>query len=224
LAELDDPRTSENRLKLAKSYLEEAKSYLEELVHSIRDMTGDTVVGVDTAEPGSEGTAVWQYKPMTSEEVIRRLMDMPDPRDPNGVSWLAHGEMPEIKRNDSHTISEVGNALLGKSLVTPLEAPVPNGGRPIWEMVVEDMKARVIGDMRERDKFGRDKYGVPLQAFNGRPTIIDLYQEALDITVYIRAEIEERAILERELKDAKEEIALLKSRIAELSPLSGETL
>jgi hypothetical protein len=70
--------------------------------------------------------------------------------------------------------------------------------------------------MKARDKFGRDKYGVPLQAFNGRPMLTDLYQELLDATVYVRGEIEEREAFLRELGVAKELIAELTLRNAEL--------
>lgn len=62
--------------------------------------------------------------------------------------------------------------------------PVPNAGRPIWELVVEDMK--------ERDRVGRERYGTPLQAGNGRDALVDLYQELLDACVYIRQVIVER--------------------------------
>ena len=61
---------------------------------------------------------------------------------------------------------------------------VPNTSRPIWELVVEDMK--------ERDKVGRQRYGTPLQAHNGRDALVDAYQEALHLCVYLRQVIEER--------------------------------
>lgn len=69
-------------------------------------------------------------------------------------------------------------------------APTPTGGRPIWELVVEDMK--------ERDQAGRQKYGTPLQAHNGRRPLVDAYQEVLDLAVYLRQEIEERRTRKQE--------------------------
>lgn len=56
--------------------------------------------------------------------------------------------------------------------------------RPVWELVVEDMHAR--------DQLGRKRYGVPLQAGNGRDSLRDAYEEALDLVVYLRQAIEER--------------------------------
>ena len=53
-----------------------------------------------------------------------------------------------------------------------------------WRLVIEDMK--------DRDRIGREKYGTPLQPHNGRDSLVDAYQEALDLCVYLRNEIEER--------------------------------
>lgn len=62
--------------------------------------------------------------------------------------------------------------------------PIPTPGKPIWELVV--------ADMQERDRVGRARYGTPLQAHNGRDALVDAYQEALDLVVYLRQAIEER--------------------------------
>lgn len=62
--------------------------------------------------------------------------------------------------------------------------PVRNDGPAIWPLVIEDM--------RERDRVGRERYGTPLQAHNGRDALVDAYQEALDLAVYLRQAIEER--------------------------------
>ena len=67
--------------------------------------------------------------------------------------------------------------------------PKENDSTPIWELVIQDMM--------ERDRIGRARYGTPLQAWNGRDALVDLYQELLDACVYIRQEIEERKIKEQ---------------------------
>lgn len=72
---------------------------------------------------------------------------------------------------------------------------VPNLSRPIWELVIEDIGVR--------DAVGRKKYGTPLQAGNGRDALVDAYQEALDLVVYLR-----QAIEERELQSANAEMLL----------------
>ena len=70
------------------------------------------------------------------------------------------------------------------SLNEPQPEPIRNEERPVWELVVEDMK--------QRDHVGALKYGMRLTAHNGRDPLVDAYQEALDLAVYLRQEIEER--------------------------------
>lgn len=62
--------------------------------------------------------------------------------------------------------------------------PIPNENPSCWDLVMADMAAR--------DRLGRERYGTPLQAGNGRDALVDAYQEALDQAVYLRKEIEER--------------------------------
>jgi hypothetical protein len=50
----------------------------------------------------------------------------------------------------------------------------------------------VIQDMAARKALGIQRYGTPLQAHNGRDALLDAYQEALDLCVYLRQAIEER--------------------------------
>lgn len=64
--------------------------------------------------------------------------------------------------------------------------PIPNASIPIGELVVNDI--------RERMEIGRERYGVYLQANNGRDALIDAYQEALDLAHYLRQMIEERNV------------------------------
>lgn len=55
-----------------------------------------------------------------------------------------------------------------------------------------DMWLEVIKDMEARRLHGIKKYGVPVQPHNGRDPLVDAYQEALDLCVYLRQAIEER--------------------------------
>jgi hypothetical protein len=70
------------------------------------------------------------------------------------------------------------------SLSNPEPNPKPNNLPAVWELVMHDMA--------ERDETGRHKYGTPLQPFNGRDALVDAYQEALDLVVYLRQAIFER--------------------------------
>lgn len=54
----------------------------------------------------------------------------------------------------------------------------------IWPIVIREMDAR--------DQLGRERYGVPLTANNGRDALWDAYEEALDLCAYLRQAIYER--------------------------------
>lgn len=85
------------------------------------------------------------------------------------------------------------------NLIEEQPAPIANGGRPIWDLVMLDVREHfggptaelVLADMRERDRIGRERYGTPLQANNGRNALVDAYQEALDLAVYLRQDLAE---------------------------------
>ena len=74
-------------------------------------------------------------------------------------------------------------------LVAPEPAPQHNDRPAVWKMVIADMEAR--------DAFGVAKYGMHLQPSNGRDALVDAYQEALDLVVYLR-----QAIYERDTKES----------------------
>lgn len=74
---------------------------------------------------------------------------------------------------------------MSKNLSNYEPDPIKTDERPVWELVIEDM--------RQRDNEGRAKYGTPLQASNGRDALVDAYQEVLDLAVYLRQEIERRS-------------------------------
>lgn len=67
--------------------------------------------------------------------------------------------------------------------VTNQHAPTPSSG-DCWRLVIEDMEAR--------RRLGIARYGTPLQPHNGRDALVDAYQEALDLAVYLRQAIAER--------------------------------
>jgi hypothetical protein len=93
-----------------------------------------------------------------------------------------------------------------KSVVVAQKAPKKNKTPAMWDLVMADIK--------ERDKNGKAKYGVRLQAFNGRDATIDAYQEVLDLIVYFRQLVEEK----------KELVTFLKSLLIENHQDSMRTL
>jgi len=59
------------------------------------------------------------------------------------------------------------------------ELPDPKPGK----QVVLD---QVLQDLRDRAEKGKKKYGTFLETFNGRSALMDAYQEALDLVMYLR--------------------------------------
>ena len=62
--------------------------------------------------------------------------------------------------------------------------PVPNDRSSVQGMVRQDLELR--------EQVGIQRYGTPLQAFNGRDALRDAYEEALDLACYLRQLISER--------------------------------
>ena len=51
----------------------------------------------------------------------------------------------------------------------------------------------VISDIGKRIEKGAAEYGEPLTTHNGRDALVDAYEEALDLSLYLRQQIAERA-------------------------------
>lgn len=50
----------------------------------------------------------------------------------------------------------------------------------------------IVKDMTDRREHGIKKYGTELMTNNGRDALVDAYQEALDLVVYLKQELMER--------------------------------
>lgn len=95
-----------------------------------------------------------------------------------------------------------------------VQAPPTGIGEDVFTLVAEDIKAEVgrgalwgldghdqppnvqlaqqiIDDLQARLELGVKKYGVRLQTNNGRNALLDAYQEALDLIMYLRQRIAE---------------------------------
>ena len=74
----------------------------------------------------------------------------------------------------------------------PGDQPLPkaNRGPSIHKMVIADIEARM--------ELGISRYGVALQAHNGRDVLQDIYEEILDAAVYIKTEMVQRSMSKEE--------------------------
>jgi len=62
--------------------------------------------------------------------------------------------------------------------------PVKNSLNPVWR--------KVMADLTERAEVGKKRYGTYLQPNNGRDALLDAYQEAQDLVMYLAQLIMER--------------------------------
>lgn len=75
-------------------------------------------------------------------------------------------------------------------LNAPQPAPTAGEGDEVWPLIFAN-EALVLpdwlkADMKARHEMGVKKYGTPLRVWNGRDCVIDAYQEALDLAVYVQ--------------------------------------
>lgn len=79
-------------------------------------------------------------------------------------------------------------------------APEPTGGESMHDLVAGDLTIWwpegagvewMRAELAERKRIGLDRYGTVLQAGNGRDALVDAFQEALDLTVYLRQALAE---------------------------------
>lgn len=59
----------------------------------------------------------------------------------------------------------------------------------------EQVLPHVMADMAARIAKGADEYGEPLTTFNGRDALQDSYEEALDLALYLKQALMERAAI-----------------------------
>lgn len=86
----------------------------------------------------------------------------------------------QLERTD-HFVYEPRTQRTGLNKEEP--APKPSEHPAVWGLVIKDMQ--------DRDHFGAQKYGQRLKPHDGRNTLVDAYQEVLDLAVYLRKKIYE---------------------------------
>lgn len=63
--------------------------------------------------------------------------------------------------------------------------PAPQPGK-------QNVADLVMADIQDRVEAGLQKYGTKLQTHNGRDALMDAYQEAIDLVMYLRQAMAER--------------------------------
>lgn len=71
------------------------------------------------------------------------------------------------------------------------------GDQPLPTQGQENVSQAVIRDLDARIVLGIQRYGRPLETFNGRDALRDAYEEALDLVHYLKQAMMERDALKR---------------------------
>jgi hypothetical protein len=123
-------------------------------------------------------------------------------------------------------LSRLKNLELDMSAATPEPKPVPNNHPAIADVVAaelvalhEPMAREVATDVMARKAFGLAKYGTPLQPFNGRNTLNDLYQELVDAVKYARVALYEASYLKAQTREAEDIYESLRDLTIEVKTL-----
>jgi len=104
------------------------------------------------------------------------------------IESLGSAENFKLIRSQVYGATEQSGPDLNAEEPMPTKSELP----AVWDLV--------ISDMRSRDQIGEARYATRLQPFNGRDVLVDAYQEALDLAVYLR-----QAIYERDQPQAEKE-------------------
>lgn len=90
--------------------------------------------------------------------------------------------------------------LYGRPTTAAVPEPPPSGGMQcVVDELLDDIARRggdyktLLGDFLARDRMGLEKYGTRLMTRDGRNSLMDAYQEALDQAVYLK-----KCLLEKE--------------------------
>lgn len=82
------------------------------------------------------------------------------------------------------------------------------------------IQSRVRTDLEHREQVGIQRYGSPLQPFNGRDALRDLYEELLDGACYARQAMEERD--ERQRHPVRYVIGVREDGVTEIQPVAAD--
>jgi hypothetical protein len=101
---------------------------------------------------------------------------------------------------------------MGMDTVDPtLAQPAPTGdGESVTDAMIDDLVKRREG--------GKVKYGCELKTNNGRDSLVDAYQEALDLCLYLRQKIMEKSTSDNEaallqVRTARNKVNLLRTQL-----------
>lgn len=143
--------------------------------------------------------AAEEFLDVLGTEVVS--MDPTNPAATVPIEIVVEGA-DEEEGEESTTITPIEPTISLASDATVAEPrPIGGTGEPVFDEVIADMEARKA--------YGIHTYGEPLRTFNGRRMLVDAYQEAIDLALFVKGEIMERRAIARRLASAEAEIEAL---------------
>lgn len=105
-------------------------------------------------------------------------------------------------------ITRMGDDIKRKDRPGDQPLPVPNRGPSMHDLVLADLEKygknaaalELAVSVRERRQLGLDRYGIILQAHNGRDALQDASEEAVDLLVYLRQAMAEARARDKTLR------------------------
>lgn len=114
--------------------------------------------------------------------------------DPDGWRGTSSSDLPSKDWHEPIDFDEF-QARMALSTTTKYEVPTKQreGDQPLpTKNDQPDIQSLVILDIEERRRVGISRYGTALQPFNGRDVILDAYEEAMDLCMYLKQMMVER--------------------------------
>jgi hypothetical protein len=135
----------------------------------------------------------------------------PCPPQPTGCGAAPHEPCAILPRDGvEHPNPRAGQVRLTMHVIRPRSGERPPDKQPKpkpndHQLIVP----QVINDLQNRAVAGQLKYGVMLQPFNGRDPARDAYEEAQDMTLYLKQLVIERTAMVAEIEQLRAEVARL---------------
>lgn len=85
------------------------------------------------------------------------------------------------------------------------QQPLPTPGQEV-------VLFHVLDDFKRRAEMGKAQYGTYLETHNGRDALVDAYQEALDLCMYLK-----QTIMERDAEQRRQYHIDMQAKIQELA-------
>lgn len=144
----------------------------------------------------TEEAETWEAEPVPGPQWCHDIYS----RNPKVFCDRLKGHESAHKSGAIHWYSEDD---LGPTRTRPEDQVLPTGDESI-----PDDQALLIADIEVRRKVGIERYGQGHRPFNGRNTLQDAYEEALDQAVYLRSLVRAREASRDELVEAVAKVLL----------------